>query len=224
MPPNRRSNFLVADKPNWVDWSEPGRIMLYYADLYVGQKVMGSSFIKYRDHGFWSHDTFVEDLAREVATVIDGLPKAEAWLAELGAHWRLQASGDFSGWIHLKLDDFLVSEERRKSLRNIVRSVAGRHAAEDPIHQTGVFVVRLLDGELATDATSPLDYMVGRRPPGNKTQNSERKQAADKSKQVDWSGPGRIKPAKPGWREGTRHWGFGFSQQQASNDEVTLSE
>jgi hypothetical protein len=139
---------------------------------------MGSSFIKYHDHGFWSHDTFIEDLAREVAAVIDGLSQKEDWLAELGAHWRLQASGTFGGWIHLKLDDFLVSEERKRALRDIVRSVADRHTPEDPIHQTGVFVVRLLDGEITTDAASPLDYMVGRK--SSRQQDPKHRTKADR--------------------------------------------
>jgi hypothetical protein len=41
---------------------------------------------------------------------------------------------------------------------------------------------------------------------------------------VDWSWPGRIMPAKSGWREGTRFSDFGFSRQKTSNDEVSLAE
>jgi hypothetical protein len=47
---------------------------------------------------------------------------------------------------------------------------------------------------------------------------------ADKPKGVDWSWPGRIMPAKSGWREGTRHSDFGFFRQKTANDEVSLSE
>jgi len=43
-------------------------------------------------------------------------------------------------------------------------------------------------------------------------------------KGVDWSWPGRIMPAKSGWREGTRHSDFGFFRQKPSNDKVSLSE
>jgi hypothetical protein len=42
------------------------------------------------------------------------------------------------------------------------------------------------------------------------------------SKGVDWSWPGRIMPAKSGWREGTRLLDFGFSRQKTSNDKVSL--
>jgi hypothetical protein len=48
--------------------------------------------------------------------------------------------------------------------------------------------------------------------------------AANKPKGVDWSWPGRIMPAKSGWREGTRPSDFGFSRQKTSNDKVSLSE
>jgi hypothetical protein len=34
--------------------------------------------------------------------------------------------------------------------------------------------------------------------------------ATDKPKGIDWSWPGRIMPAKTGWREGTRLSDFGF--------------
>jgi hypothetical protein len=47
--------------------------------------------------------------------------------------------------------------------------------------------------------------------------------AADKPKGVDWSWPGRIMPAKSGWREGTRHSDFGFFRPKSKSDKVGLS-
>jgi hypothetical protein len=47
--------------------------------------------------------------------------------------------------------------------------------------------------------------------------------ATDKPNGVDWSWPGRIMPAKSGWREGTRPSDFGFSRQKTSNDKVSWS-
>lgn len=125
---------------------------------------MGSSFINFRAHGFWSSDDHIEDLAREVATVICADEAKEEWLSELASHWQLQSSGAFSGWVHLRLDEFLASEERRKKLRVLVQSVTDRYQADHVVHRTGFLMLRLLDGELTTDASSPLDYMVGRGP------------------------------------------------------------
>lgn len=123
---------------------------------------MGSSFIEYRGHGFWSSDSFIESLAGEVAKAIERQPKKEDWQANLSAHWKLQSSGAFGGWVHLNLDEFLTGEEHREKLRAVVQAVVSLHASDDPIHQTGILLLRLLDGELTTEASSPLDYMVER--------------------------------------------------------------
>ncbi|HSY90796.1 MAG TPA: hypothetical protein VK812_05455 [Candidatus Binatus sp.] len=125
---------------------------------------MGSSFIEYRDYGFWSFDRFIECLAREVAEDIVKREKLEDWEVKLVAHWRLQASGGFMGCVHLKLDEFLTEEERRQQLRKVVQTVVDQHPpGDDPIRQTGVLLLQLLDGNLMTDASSPLDYMVDKK-------------------------------------------------------------
>jgi hypothetical protein len=123
---------------------------------------MSSSFIEYRGHGFWSDDRFIEHLVGEVADVLLSDRRKEEWRMALGAHWNLQATVHFTGWMHLKLDEYLSDEEKRAELCGIVQAVADRHAAEGPIHQTGVLLVRLLDGDISWDASSPLDYMVDR--------------------------------------------------------------
>ena len=122
---------------------------------------MGSSYTDYHGYGFWSRDYFIEQLAGDVAAVIENLPTKDQWLVDLAAHWKLQASGIFGGWVHLKLDDFLSNDERRSTLRALIRVVTERRDRDDLVCQTGVLLLRLLDGSLTTDAASPLDYMVG---------------------------------------------------------------
>src|ERR1700686_2625632 len=113
---------------------------------------MGSSFIEYRGFGFWSFDPFIERLAGEVAAAIEKQKMEEEWQAELSAHWKRQASGDFHGWVHLNLDEFLTGEERRIQLRHLVEGVVDQHpTSDDPIRETGAFLLRLLDGKLTTD-------------------------------------------------------------------------
>lgn len=80
----------------------------------------------------------------------------------LAAHRELHAAAHFGGCIHLKLDDFLPAEERRLVLRGLILKLIERKHAEDQVGGTGVLLRRLLDGELKTDASSPLDYMVAR--------------------------------------------------------------
>ncbi len=140
---------------------------------------MGSSFINFRGRGFWSRDDYIEDLAREVAAAVSADESKEEWLSQLAAHWQLQSSGAFSGWVHLRLDEFLVPEEKRKKLYSVVQSVMERHPSEHATHRTAALLMRLLDGELTTDASSPLDYMVGRRPIQSITDN-------------DRAAPGRV--------------------------------
>jgi hypothetical protein len=110
---------------------------------------MGSSFIEYRGFGFWSFDPFIERLAGEVAAAIENQKEEEEWQADLGAHWKLQASGDFHGWVHLNLDEFLTGEERNKQIRSVVQTVVEQHpTADDPIRETGVFLFGCWTGNL----------------------------------------------------------------------------
>jgi len=119
---------------------------------------MGSSFIQYRGFGFWSYDPFIERFAGELATAIEKQNHIEDWEKGLVEHWKFQATG-ISGFVHLQIDEFIM-EERRIGFMKIVQEVIDSHPSEDPIHQTGLFLLRLLDGQLKTDASSPLDYMV----------------------------------------------------------------
>lgn len=122
---------------------------------------MGSSFIKYRGYGFWSADCFVERLAKESADVMEKRTNKETWQSDLASHWRLQASGAFGGWVHLNLDEFLIGEDRRDLLRDIVQGVIKDYPEDDPVRLTGNLLLSLLDGKLTTNAASPRDYMVG---------------------------------------------------------------
>lgn len=85
---------------------------------------------------------------------------AQPWLAEACEHWELQAGGIFNGWVHAKLDEFLTGEERVSLIISISERVKDKFPPEHPLRQTGELFVRLLKGELTTDASSPLDYMV----------------------------------------------------------------
>lgn len=124
---------------------------------------MGSSFIEYRSRGFWSDDGFIEGLAGEVADVISASKDEELWKTELITHWKRQSSGEFSGWVHLNLDEFLGSRAREQAIVDAVETVIARHGSpDDPIRQTGILLCKLLNGGLSTKASDPLDDMVGR--------------------------------------------------------------
>jgi hypothetical protein len=121
---------------------------------------MGSSFTEFKDYGFWSRDHFLEGWLGELAAECRKHIPSQPWLAEACEHWELQATGIFNGWVHAKLDEFLTGEERVSLIISISERVKDRFPPDHPLNQTGELFVRLLRGELTTDASSPLDYMV----------------------------------------------------------------
>lgn len=121
---------------------------------------MATSFTEYRGFGFWSWDPYLERLAGSVADSIMSVDERKSWLTELAQRWKLQAQGIFTGCISLELDEFVTDEERKNDLQRFVRQVIHKELADGPVHKTGVFLLKLLDGEIAWTAASPLNYMV----------------------------------------------------------------
>jgi hypothetical protein len=122
---------------------------------------MSSSIINYQGYGFWSDDRFTRRLVAEAAIIAKKRYKND-WLVQLADHWELQASSAFAGWMHLKLDEFVTTEGRGTELCEIVKTAANRYPANDPVNQTAVLLVKLLEGKVQWTVSSPLDYMIGR--------------------------------------------------------------
>ncbi len=121
---------------------------------------MGSSFTEFKGYGFWSRDYFLEEWLRELAAECRKQIPYQSWLVAACEHWELQATGIFNGWVHANLDEFLTDAERESLITSISEKVRDRFPLNRPLNQTGDLFVRLLKGELNTDASSPLDYMV----------------------------------------------------------------
>jgi hypothetical protein len=86
---------------------------------------MGTSFVEYRGHGFWSWDGYLEHVLFLLAETIGPAPD-ELWLEEVRDYWRLQASGVFSAWIHPQLGEFVNSEERLKVILRLIADTISR--------------------------------------------------------------------------------------------------
>jgi hypothetical protein len=128
---------------------------------------VGSSFISYRGRGFWSHDAFIESFLARLAEASVSLGPSD-WVHAAAAHWRLQASGNFGGWVHPLFDEHLVDDDRRIAVLGLVSSIRARPDVTPELVQTCELMECLLKGDLQTDASSPLDYMVKRtEPPAN---------------------------------------------------------
>jgi hypothetical protein len=145
---------------------------------------MGSSFIDFRDYGFWSRDIGIELWLYLLIQEIDNLESIPDWLREARDHWHEQASVGFVGHVHPQLDDYLVSQDRIDLILMLSERVlqllneqgeyflgahlnslgigGGGYQSDTPFevkHFTGVGhkFIELLRGEVKTDAsTSPV--------------------------------------------------------------------
>lgn len=73
---------------------------------------MGSSFIDFKDYGFWARDTHIDLWLYLLVQEIDKLESIPDWLKEAREHWYEQATVAFIGCVHPQLDDYLVSQDR----------------------------------------------------------------------------------------------------------------
>ena len=120
---------------------------------------MGSSFVEFRNKGFWSWDGYLEDVLSLLATTPIDLPDP-AWLVSARKEWLLHGSGGFTGCIRAGLDDFLTTEGRRQIFFRLIEAVQNRSDLTSEATATLTLLIGLVRGELTTDASSPLDYMV----------------------------------------------------------------
>jgi len=125
---------------------------------------MSTSFVGYRGYGFWSWDGYLEHVLALLADRIGDSPTPK-WLKELRDHWRTQSSGDFRGWIHPNLDEFIISEDRRSIVLMLLDGITSQPDLTTEAQETAKLLAALLRGEIKTDASSPLDYMVSGRHP-----------------------------------------------------------
>ncbi|MBC7933173.1 MAG: hypothetical protein H7Z38_21630 [Rubrivivax sp.] len=123
---------------------------------------MSTSFVKYRGRGFWSWDGYLEPLLALLADEIGPSPES-AWRNSLRDHWRSQASGVFSAWVHPNLDEYVTSEERLETVIALIQAVTSKQDIPREVKETGLLMESLLKGEITTDESSPLDYMVSSR-------------------------------------------------------------
>lgn len=120
---------------------------------------MSTSFVEYHGHGFWSWDGYLEHVLALLAGRIGGSPTHQ-WLADLRDHWRTQSSGAFVGSIDPNLDAFLTSDERREIILALLQEVLSLPTLTREAQETLRLIEALLRGEMTTDASSRLDYMI----------------------------------------------------------------
>lgn len=145
---------------------------------------MGTSFTDFQGYGFWSGDPALEVWLELLAREVDRSTDAPDWLRDAGRYWREVASIGLIGCISAELDERLTDPARVRIVVDVAEQALAWLRAQGPILSvalleslgtggegsyftrdvdTDLFVrvgeafVRLLDGELRTDArTSPI--------------------------------------------------------------------
>jgi hypothetical protein len=117
---------------------------------------MGTSFVKYKEFGFWTRDSCLESWLTTLLDELRKLPALEPWQEALRDHWRVQATID-SGVMSVGLDDFLTETTRTDFLLSVAK---GALSHSQPLgHRTGELFIDLLEEKLKTTVSSPIDYL-----------------------------------------------------------------
>jgi hypothetical protein len=66
----------------------------------------------------------------------------------------------FAGWIHPQLDELLLTDARRQVFLQLADAASQRDDLTAEAAATLKLLVALVRGDLSTDASSPMDYMV----------------------------------------------------------------
>jgi hypothetical protein len=140
---------------------------------------MGTSFVEFRARGFWVSDGLLEAWLYFLAREINDIHNPDSWLHQLQQHWHQQSSGVGIGCIWAGLDDFVPTSARAEVIITINERVLRRldtygatiskdelntfpnegriwseDLAADELKQVGRFFVRLLAGDVTTDAST----------------------------------------------------------------------
>ena len=117
---------------------------------------MGTSFIEYKEFGFWSRDSYIESWLTTLIAEMKKLPSLQPWQKSLIDHWQLQVHID-GGWMHLRLDDFLTERAKEQSVISLAKQAV--ESCQPPGRRTGELFIELLEGRLRTTVSSPIDYL-----------------------------------------------------------------
>jgi hypothetical protein len=117
---------------------------------------VGTSFVEYKGFGFWSRDNFLEAWLNTLLDEMQKLPTREEWQESLMEHWRSQRSID-GGCMSIGLDEFLTDIAKRDFVLSVSRKVLEHSSSLG--RRTGELFIDLLEGELTTTASSPIDYL-----------------------------------------------------------------
>jgi len=142
---------------------------------------MGTSYVEFIDKGYWAHDVFLEGLSYLLAREFKKLKVKQKWQTELIGKWNDAATLDYVGCVPSYFDNFdthdkvqllrqtLIHIQEQLTVNPNFLSVAELN--ENSVGQGGWIELNLnrflnitrltldlIDGQLKTNASSPIDY------------------------------------------------------------------
>ena len=81
---------------------------------------MATSFIDFKNRGFWCEDSYLEVWLNYFSQIIETMDSIPEWLLETKNEWIIQASSGFTGCIELQLDSIITTSERKDLIEQII--------------------------------------------------------------------------------------------------------
>ncbi len=94
---------------------------------------MASSYIQYKGNGFWTYDNPICVIAAYLYLEIMKIESMPRWLEEYGSDLRDNSYGYFVGFTSLRLDAFIVDDDRLAIILRAVEQVKNQIQHEDSI-------------------------------------------------------------------------------------------
>lgn len=73
---------------------------------------MGTSFVSFQNHGFWTRDASLELWLRLLAAEVERLEEAPGWLRTAAEDWKTQATAGMTGCVAANLDECASTPDR----------------------------------------------------------------------------------------------------------------
>lgn len=142
---------------------------------------MGTSFSEYKNYGFWSNDGLLEIVLFLIHRELKNLSSQEKFLLDIIEKLHIASTAGFVGCIPNHIDKFDTPEKLNYLRQALLKVIAGlkteTYLTVDSLNESQVggggqwqmvpmkgalgtaeLMLKLIDGELKTDASSKIDY------------------------------------------------------------------
>jgi hypothetical protein len=94
---------------------------------------MATSFVEYKNQGFWANDDFICVTAAFIYVSIIHQDQKPNWLVEYGEELKENSYGYFVGFTSLCLDDYIIHDNRKAILLNIINEIQKETQKKDSV-------------------------------------------------------------------------------------------